>query len=277
MKRFLLILFILGFQIVFFADTILCQSKSVQIYVIDSYISPEKPLKLNVSFFTTQTTTSKILISNKFEYTISDKLTSLHKVKIDISNFGLKDTILTFKIIVKSSNYVITESQTYLVDYPKIISVGKESNFLLFGMLFASIFIIPTPSYAFTEDGNHFSITKEIPLISFRSESINFPRSYFALEYTHIYNTDRSNFLRIGYKYIKEIPVVKFISPGIDIVTNFDGFNGIGVGVSLGLFNVVDTFTLYVRYRYNFQQSHSERNFSEISLGLYTNFFSVHF
>ena len=277
MKRFLLILFILGFQIVFFADTILCQSKSVQIYVIDSYIAPEKPLKLNVSFFTTQTTTSKILISNKFEYTISDKLTSLHKVKIDISNFGLKDTILTFKIIVKSSNYVITESQTYLVDYPKIISVGKESNFLLFGMLFASIFIIPTPSYAFTEDGNHFSITKEIPLISFRSESINFPRSYFALEYTHIYNTDRSNFLRIGYKYIKEIPVVKFISPGIDIVTNFDGFNGIGVGVSLGLFNVVDTFTLYVRCRYNFQQSHSERNFSEISLGLYTNFFSVHF
>ena len=234
MKRFLLILFILGFQIVFFADTILCQSKSVQIYVIDSYIAPEKPLKLNVSFFTTQTTTSKILISNKFEYTISDKLTSLHKVKIDISNFGLKDTILTFKIIVKSSNYVITESQTYLVDYPKIISVGKESNFLLFGMLFASIFIIPTPSYAFTEDGNHFSITKEIPLISFRSESINFPRSYFALEYTHIYNTDRSNFLRIGYKYIKEIPVVKFISPGIDIVTNFDGFNGIGIGVSLG-------------------------------------------
>ena len=277
MKRFLLILFILGFQIAFFADSILCQSGSTQIYLIDSYIAPEKPLKLNVSFFTTQTTTSKILISNKFEYTISDKLTSLHKVKIDISNFGLKDTILTFKIIVKSSNYVITESQTYLVDYPKIISVGKESNFLLFGMLFASIFIIPTPSYAFTEDGNHFSITKEIPLISFRSESINFPRSYFALEYTHIYNTDRSNFLRIGYKYIKEIPVVKFISPGIDIVTNFDGFNGIGVGVSLGLFNVVDTFTLYVRYRYNFQQSHSERNFSEISLGLYTNFFSVHF
>ena len=277
MKRFLLILFILGFQIVFFADTILCQSKSVQIYVIDSYIAPEKPLKLNVSFFTTQTTTSKILISNKFEYTISDKLTSLHKVKIDISNFGLKDTILTFKIIVKSSNYVITESQTYLVDYPKIISVGKESNFLLFGMLFASIFIIPTPSYAFTEDGNHFSITKEIPLISFRSESINFPRSYFALEYTHIYNTDRSNFLRIGYKYIKEIPVVKFISPGIDIVTNFDGFNGIGVGVSLGLFNMIDTFTLYVRYRYNFQESHSERNFTEISLGMFTNFFSVHF
>lgn len=277
MKRFLLILFILGFQITFFTGTILCQSGSTQIYLIDSYISPEKPLKLKVSFFTSETTTSKILISNKFEYTISDKLTSQHKVKIDISNFGKKDSVLTFKIIVKSSNYVISESQTFQVDYPKIISVGKESNFLLFGMLFASIFIIPAPSYAFTEDGNHLSITKEIPLISFRSESINFPRSYIALEYTHIYKSDRSNFLRIGYKYIKEIQVVKFISPGIDIVTNFDGFNGIGVGISLGLFNVLDTFTLYVRYRYNFQQSHSERNFSEVSLGLFTNFFSVHF
>jgi len=277
LKRFLLILFILGFQITFFTGTILCQSGSTQIYLIDSYISPEKPLKLKVSFFTSETTTSKILISNKFEYTISDKLTSQHKVKIDISNFGKKDSVLTFKIIVKSSNYVISESQTFQVDYPKIISVGKESNFLLFGMLFASIFIIPAPSYAFTEDGNHLSITKEIPLISFRSESINFPRSYIALEYTHIYKSDRSNFLRIGYKYIKEIQVVKFISPGIDIVTNFDGFNGIGVGISLGLFNVLDTFTLYVRYRYNFQQSHSERNFSEVSLGLFTNFFSVHF
>ena len=277
MKRYLLILFIIVFQLTLFTDNILCQSGSTQIFVIDSYISTEKPLKLNLSFYTSEPTTSKIVISNEFEYIISDKITSQHKAQIDISNLGIKDSILNFKIIVKNSNNVITESQNYKVDYPKIILVGKESNLLLFGMLFASVFIVPTPSYAFTEDGNHFSITKEIPLISFRGSSINFPKSYFTLEFTHIYKSDRSNFIRVGYKYLEETSFVKFISPGLDLVTNFNGFNGIGVGLSIGLFNVADTFTLYTRYRYNFQPSHSERNFSEISLGMYTNFFSVHF
>lgn len=277
MKKYLQILFIVVFQLTFFTPNIFCQGGSTQIFVIDSYISTEKPLKLNLSFYTSEPTTSKILISNKFEYTVSDKLTSQHKIQVNISNLGLKDTVLNFKIIVKNSNNVITESQIYKVDYPKLISVEKESNLFLFGMLFASVFIVPTPSFAFTEDGNHFSITKEIPLISFRGESINFPKSYFALEFTHIYKADRSNFIRIGYKYMQETSFVKFVSPGLDLVTNFAGFNGIGVSLSVGLFNVEDTFTLFTRYRYNFQPSHSERNFSEISLGMYTNFFSVHF
>ncbi len=277
MKRFQLILFVLGLQLFLFTENVLGQNGTTNIFVIDSYISNEKPLQLNLSFFTSEPTTSKILISNKFEYKISEKLNSQHKAKIDISNLGIKDTVLNFRIIVKNSNNVITESEIYKVDYPRLISVEKESNLLLFGVLFASVFIIPTPGYAFTEDGNHFSITKEVPLISFRGKSINFPKSYFALELTHIYKTDRSNFLRVGYKYLKEIPFVKFVSPGIDLVTNFDGFNGIGLGLSIGLFNVADTFTLYTRYRYNFQPAHSERNFSEISLGMYTNFFSVHF
>ncbi len=277
MKRFWLILFILVFQLSFFTNTVLGQSGTLQIFVINSYIAPEKPIKLNVSFYTSEPATSEILILNKFKYKVSEKLSSQHKAIIDISNFEEDDTVLAFQIIVKNINNVISKSRTYKVDYPKIISVNKESNFLLFGMLFASVFIIPTPSYVFAEDGNHFSITKEIPLISFRSKSINYPISYFALEYTHIYKADRSNFLRVGYKYMKEIPALKFISPGLDFLTNFDGFNGFGIGMSIGLLDIADTFTLYTRYRYNFQFSHSERNFSELSMGLYTNFFSVHF
>ena len=277
MKKYLQILLVVSFQLTFFSDSFYCQNGSTQIFVIDSYISTEKPLKLNLSFYTSEPTSSKIIISNEFEYKISEKLNTQHKAKIDISNLGMKDTILNFKIIVKNKKNNITESEIFKVDYPKLIPVEKESNLFLFGLLFASVFIVPTPSYAFTESGNHFSINKEIPLISFRGSSINFPKSYLALEFTHIYKADRSNFLRVGYKYLKETTFVKFVSPGLDIVTNFDGFNGIGVGLSVGLFNVADTFTLYTRYRYNFQPSHSERNFSEISFGMYTNFFSFHF
>ena len=277
MKNFKQILLIFFALQIFFSVSIYSQNGTTQIFVIDSYISTEKPIKLNLSFYTSEPSTSKLLIAEKFYYTLSDKLTSQHKAKIDISNLGIEDTVLSFKIIVKNSNNDVTESQIYKVDYPKLIFVEKESNLLLFGMLFATVFIIPTPSYAFTENESRFSITKEVPLISFRGPSINYPRSYLAMEFTHIYKADRSNFLRLGYKYIQEVSFIKFISPGLDLVTNFDGFNGIGVGLSLGLFNVADTFILYTRYRYNFQPSHSERNFSELSLGMYTNFFSVHF
>ena len=253
------------------------QNGDIQLIIIDSFIPPEQPLTLNLSFFTSEPTTSKILISNEFEFVTTEEFTSQHNIKIDISNIAVDNMILQAIIIVTDSMNQITKSEELLIDYPKIIKVEKESNFLLFGLMFASVFIIPTPGYAYTEGENRFSLTKEIPLISFTSENINYPKSYFALELTHIYKADRSNFMRVGYRYMKEIPILKYISPGIELVTNFGGFNGIGTSFSIGLFNVLDTFTLYTRYRYNFQPSQSDRNFSEVNVGLYTNFFSVHF
>jgi len=269
--------FVIALLISFSAFKIYSQNGTTQIIIIDSFIPPEQPLTLNLSFFTTTPTTSKVLISNKIEITGSDKLTSQHNLKIDISKIDLDDKILHTFIIVKDSLNQTTKSEELLIDYPKTIKVEKESNFLLFGLMFASVFIVPTPGYAYTEGENRFSLTKEIPLLSFTSENINFPKSYFALELTHIYKADRSNFVRVGYRYMKEIPILKYISPGVELITNFDGFNGIGTSVSLGLFDVLDTFTLYTRYRYNFQPAQSDRNFSEINIGLYTNFFSFHF
>lgn len=277
MKKLSFKYFILVLIVFFSATNIYSQNGNTQIIIIDSFIPPEQPLTLNLSFFTTTPTTSKVLISNKMEITGSEQYTSQHNLKIDISKIDEDGKILHAFIIVTDSMNHITKSEELLIDYPKTIKVEKESNFLLFGLMFASVFIIPTPGYAYTEGENRFSLTKEIPLISFRSENINFPKSYFALELTHIYKADRSNFMRVGYRYMKEIPVLKYISPGVDIVTNFDGFNGIGTSFSLGLFNVLDTFTLYTRYRYNFQPNQSDRNFSEINVGLYTNFFSFHF
>ncbi|PJA98383.1 MAG: hypothetical protein CO128_07605 [Ignavibacteriales bacterium CG_4_9_14_3_um_filter_30_11] len=265
-------------SLIFFSTfNLYSQSGNTQIIIIDSFIPPEQPLTLNLSFFTNDPTSSKILISNEFEYTTTKELTSQHNIKIDISSIAVDEMVLHAFIIVTDSMNRITKSEELLIDYPKTIKVEKESNFLLFGLMFASVFIIPTPGYAYTEGESRFNLTKEIPLISFTSENINFPKSYFALELTHIYKADRSNFMRIGYRYMKEIPILKYYSPGVDLVTNFDGFNGIGASISLGLFDVLDTFTLYTRYRYNFQPSQSDRNFSEINVGLYTNFFSVHF
>jgi len=277
LKNLSLKYFVMVSLIFFSTFNLYSQSGNTQIIIIDSFIPPEQPLTLNLSFFTNDPTSSKILISNEFEYTTTKELTSQHNIKIDISSIAVDEMVLHAFIIVTDSMNRITKSEELLIDYPKTIKVEKESNFLLFGLMFASVFIIPTPGYAYTEGESRFNLTKEIPLISFTSENINFPKSYFALELTHIYKADRSNFMRIGYRYMKEIPILKYYSPGVDLVTNFDGFNGIGASISLGLFDVLDTFTLYTRYRYNFQPSQSDRNFSEINVGLYTNFFSVHF
>ena len=43
-----------------------------------------------------------------------------------------------------------------------------------------------------------------------------------------------------------------------------------------GWFTLLDTFTLYTRYRYNFKPGDTNSNFHEINLGLYTRFFSLY-
>ena len=84
------------------------------------------------------------------------------------------------------------------------------------------------------------------------------------------------NYLRAGYKQLYEIPYVEYLSPGVSLYTNFLGNNGIGLETSIGLFTIVDTFTLYTRYRFNIKMGDTPGNFHEISLGLYSSFFSFY-
>jgi hypothetical protein len=84
------------------------------------------------------------------------------------------------------------------------------------------------------------------------------------------------NYFRIGYKHLIDIPGIEYVSPGINGFTNFQGFNGISPEVSLGLFKILNTFTLYTRYRYNAKPGDSGSGFHEISIGLYSGFFAIY-
>ena len=83
--------------------------------------------------------------------------------------------------------------------------------------------------------------------------------------------------MRIGYKQIYQIPVLEYVSPGMDVFTNFLGYNGVSAGISVGWFKISNVFTVFTKYRYNFKPGEEKDDFHEISMGLYSDFFSINF
>ncbi|HKI79256.1 MAG TPA: hypothetical protein VKA26_12000 [Ignavibacteriaceae bacterium] len=276
MKKYFIILFfaIIGSYSVF-ANSV--DADSIEVYVIDSYITPENPAIFNLSFFASAPVKAKLYVDNRYEFLISDSLSDSHEAKIDLDNRKFSGKTVPFYILVQDSTGYKNRSEIYDLDFPREIKVDKESNFLLLGVFFGMQFLLPTPTIVGTHRNNFFALTKEVPLISFRSNSINYPFGYFSIEYSHIFNADASNFFRFGYKQIIEVPLIKYISPGLNGFTNFNGYNGVSLEVSAGLFNMLNSFTIYARYRFNTQPSHNDRDFHEVSLGFYSNFFSFHF
>jgi hypothetical protein len=169
------------------------------------------------------------------------------------------------------------KSEQYEFELPVEPKVEGESNLLLLCLFGATVFVVPSPTYVIEKSEDYFSLTKEIPLISIRGTGYKYPTGYFSAEYSYIFNAPVKNFLRIGYKHLIEIPGIEYLSPGINGFTNFNGFNGISPEVSLGLFKIVNTFTVYARYRFNFKPSDKGSEFHEFSIGLYSSFFSLYF
>jgi hypothetical protein len=252
---------------------------NVEINVIDSYITPEIPHKLVVSFFTSDSAISKIILLGIGEFQVSEKLRDNHKIEIDLSkNEGIISP-LKYKIIVRDSANEESQSQLYEVEIPKDMIINSDRNLgILQVCCFGGIiFGIPSPTYLRMDGENYFSLAKEIPLFSFYSSGYNYPWGYLSAEYAHIFKAARKNFLRAGYKQIIQTGVIEYISPGINYFTDFKGYNGISTELSIGLFQIQNVFTFYTRYRYNFQTNGSGKDFHEISIGLYSNFFSLNF
>jgi hypothetical protein len=230
-----------------------------------------------LSFFTSAPAKSKVVIENSYVYDVSTDLSESHKINIDLSDLSFKEKDVPFIILVEDSLGHQYKSEQYDFELPEEPKVEGESNFMLLCLFGAAVFVLPSPVYVKEKSEDYFSLTKEIPLISLRGAGYSYPIGYFSAEYSYIFDAPVKNFLRIGYKHIIEIPGIEYVSPGINGFTNFNGFNGISPEVSLGLFRVVNTFTVYVRYRFNFKPGDKGSEFHEFSLGLYSSFFSLYF
>ncbi|NMB82549.1 MAG: hypothetical protein GYA14_12100 [Ignavibacteria bacterium] len=249
----------------------------IEIFVIDSYITQEQPYKFFLSFFTSDSCTAKVKLLDDREYLISDKLSDNHKIEIIIANSLYQSSRLKYYVYVKDREGIESRSQLYEVEIPKLIAIENENNLgLLQVCCFGGvIFGLPSPTVVFTSNQKYFGLSKEIPIFSFYSGGYNYPISYISAEYSHLFNSDKKNFIRVGYKHLFQIKPIEYLSLGVNYFSDFKGYNGISPEISVGLFKIQNVFTFYTRFRYNFQPDRGGTDFHEFSIGLYSNFFSL--
>ncbi len=264
-------------------ETIIAQDEKmdlgkIEVYLIDAYVTPELPHKFVLSFFTSDSCLSKVKIDEKYEFIVSKNFTDNHKAAIYLTNVDFDSTSTYFRVHLTGKNNNESYSDLYELVLPyrggDVLDQNGPGIFQVccFGGI---IFGLPTPTYVSAEGKNYFSLTKEIPVLSFYSVGYNYPIGYLGLGYAYVFNTDRKHYFRIGYKHIFQIPYLEYISPGLNYFTDLKGYNGLGPEISLGLVRIYNVFTLFARYRYNFQPVRGGTNFHEIAIGLYSNFFSL--
>lgn len=277
MKRVIFLLLVLFYLIM--NDKIFSYNDSLEVYIIDSYVTPELPHTFILSFITTEEAKTKVIIEDNYESLVSDDFIEDHSAEIDFSSLKFNKQFISYKIISETKDGRIIENEEFelILPYEQFIETKEGDNpitTVLFGLF---LYFLPSPNMIITDVDNYFSLTKEIPVITFYSSGYNYPSGTLSLEYTHIYESNIDNYLRLGYKHIIPIDYFEYLSPGITGFTNFNGFNGVSAELSLGLFNIYDVFTVYTRYRYNVKPNNTDLYFHEISLGLYSNFFTIDF
>jgi hypothetical protein len=270
---------LLVISIILNSNPFFSQNDSLEVFIIDAYVTPETPHKFNLSFFTSEEVKTKVDIDGKYLFNVSEEFSEDHSSIIDFTEYYFENKYVPFKIISENENGEISKSEKFeiVLPYEQFIETKKGDNpisTILFGVL---LYILPSPNLFLTNDKEYFSLTKELPILTFYSSGYNYPAGNISIEYTHIYDSSQKNILRLGYKHFIPIDVFEYISPGVTGFSNFSGFNGVGAEASLGLFKVYDVFTVYSRYRFNFAPSDFEQHFHEISIGLYSHFFTIDF
>jgi len=249
---------------------------STEVFIIENFVTPEPPYTFKLTFFTSPDCKSKVIINGKDTSDVSNTIAGTHQIEVDISKMNLQGEFIPFVIVTEDSTGNKFQSEQYEFELPKEIKLESESNFLLLCLFAGTVFLLPAPVFVDIKGEGYFSLTKEIPLLFIRSKGYQYPAGYFSVEYSYIFDAPIKNYLRVGYKHLFPIPGIEYISPGFNGFTNFNGFNGISPEVSLGLFRIANTFTLYTRYRYNAKPGETGREFHEFGLGLYSGFFAIY-
>ena len=258
------------------SEKLFSQNDSIEVYLIDAYCTRELPYIFKLSFYTSDVCKSNVILEDKYEFGVSNELIDLHKADIDINNLSFDDKFVSFVIIYETESGEIYKSEKFDFDLPFEPEIESGSDLFTLCLFGTAIFLVPYPGYVSDGNSSYFSLTKEIPVVSFRSKSLSYPSGYLSVEYSYIFNAENPNYLRAGYKRIIEIPHTEYIAPGVSLYTNFNTNQGISPELSVGLFTIKDTFTFYARYRYNVKLHTEGTNFHEITFGLYSGFFSLY-
>jgi hypothetical protein len=250
-----------------------------EIFLIDSYVTPEMPHNFILSFFSSDSCIAKVILNDDYELIVSEQFSDQHNAEFEITNLQFDTSIVPYYIKVELPGGEEFTSEKYELILPEAyeLQAAKERSLFTVCCLGSVVFLLPSPTLVSIDGENYFGLSKEIPVISFFKSGYNYPISYISLEYEYVFNAPVKSFARAGYKYMIQFDGIEFISPGLNLFTNFDGYNGFSPELSVGLFKVYNVFTFYTKYRYNFQPGNSDNDMHEISLGLYSNIFSFNF
>ena len=259
--------------------TAFAQENSFDIYILDAYVTPEVPRTLKLTLFTSEPSKCKLVLNHKYEFDISDEFLEDHSFDLEISGYTFDSTVVPYYISAVNETGIKSRSETYDLALPADYEISSGEGASLFTMCCFGgvIFGMPSPTLVVIDGKNYFSLAKSVPVVSFYSGGYNYPTGIFSLEYAHIFEASKKNFMRFGYNQIIQIPVIEYISPGIYGFTDFKGFNGLSPELSIGWFKLYNVFTVYTKYRYNSGLNEGGGEFSEFSIGLYSSFFSINF
>ena len=270
----LIIIILLFCSVSSYSQTI--EKNTAEIFVVDSYVSDKLPHKFHLYFFTDDSVKSEIIIDGKYKKKISNKFTTNHKFEMDFTKLNFDSAKVPFKVLITYPNGTVKSSDIFTVELPyNALELKAETPGLFQMCLGGTLFLLPSTALVFKNGKSNLSLTFEFPVISFYSDGFNYPSGYISAGYSHQFGTDKKNYFKLGYKKIFDGKFLEFISPGLDLFSNFKGSSGIAPEITIGLLKITGVFTLYTRYNYSFLFENSENNFQEISIGLFTNFFSI--
>ena len=151
------------------------QSDSIEVYLIDAYSTTVIPYTFKLSFYTSDTCKTKVILEEKYEFEVSADFTDFHKTEIDLTDLDFDGKVVDFVIISEAGSGEVYRSEKFDFDLPFEPQIKSGSDLFTLCLFGSAIFLLPYPSYVSDGHTNYFSLTKEIPIISFRSKSLNYP------------------------------------------------------------------------------------------------------
>ena len=151
---------------------------SIEVYIIENFVTPEAPYTFKLTFFTSVDCRSKVTIDGKHNFDVSTSPAGTHEASIDISKMNLQGELIPFVIAVEDSLGNKFQSEQFEFELPREVKLESESNFLLLCLFAGTVFILPSPVFADIKGESHFSLTKEIPLLFIRSRGYQYPAGY---------------------------------------------------------------------------------------------------
>lgn len=162
-----------------------------EIFIIDAFVTPETPHTFKLSYFTSEEVKTQVIIDEKYTIDVSEEFIEDHSAEIDFTNYSFYEKFVPYQIISEMRNGEFFESEIFelVLPYDEFIETKEGDNPILTILFGVFLYLLPSPNMLLTENDNYFSLTKELPIVTFYSSGYNYPSGNISLEYTHIYES----------------------------------------------------------------------------------------